>query len=99
MGLEKEAAVIIISAVLGDDLNLCATVAPIFCIVVIRDDLDFLDRVFVRSDDGRPAPGDTGDSYAVDLVVVTARSRAICGDLSTVFDFENTVRATTAALR
>src|ERR1700682_1405984 len=58
--LEIEAAVILVGPVLGDDLNLRAAVATVFCVVVVGDDFDFLDGVLVGCDDGSTAPGDAG---------------------------------------
>ncbi len=97
--LEKKAAMILVRPVLRDDLDLCAAVASVFGVVVVRKDFDFLDGVFVRCDDGRPAPSDTGSSDAIDLVVVFAGASTVGGDLATVFNFEDTVRAARATNR
>src|ERR1700687_6354407 len=90
---------ILFRAVLGGDLNLPCGVAPVFRVIVVRDDFDFLDGVLVRSDDGRPAPGDAGGFDAVDLVVVFAGPSAACGDLAAVFDLEHAIGTAGAADR
>src|SRR5207253_3057526 len=99
VSLEKNTAVILVRAVLGDDLNLCAAVASVFRVVVVRDDFDFLDGVLVRRDDGCTSPGNAGGSNTIDLIVVVAGPRAICRDLPTIFDLEDAIRSTCAANR
>src|SRR5262249_29536524 len=71
-----------------------APIPSILCIVVISDDLDFLDGVLIRGDHRRTAPGDASCSYPVNLVVVFTGPGPICGDLSTVLNLEDTVGAT-----
>src|SRR5439155_13969046 len=97
VSLEKNTAVILVRAVLGDDLNLCAAVASVFRVVVVRDDFDFLDGVLVRRDDGCTSPGNAGGAYAVDLIVVVAGPRAVCRNLPAIFDLEDAIRSTRAA--
>ena len=99
MRLEVNAAVVLVRSVLRDNLDLRATIATVFRVVVVREDFDFLDRILVGRDHGRPAPGDAGGSDAVDLIIVFPSAGAVGGDLTTVFNLEWTIRATSAANR
>ena len=76
MGFEKKAAMVLVRPILRNDLNLRAAIPAIFRVVVIGEDFDFLDGVLVRRNDGCAAPGNTGGSDAVDLVIVFAGSSA-----------------------
>ena len=96
MSFEINAAVILVRAVLGNDLDLSATVASIFRIVVVREDLNFLNGVLVRRDDGSAAPSNTGGSHAVDLVIIFSCAGAAGSNLATVFNFEDAVRTASA---
>ena len=99
MRLEKQAAMVLVGSVLRDNLDLRTTVSSVFGVIVIRDDLDFLDGVLVRRDDGCSAPGDAGSSDAVNLVVIFAGPRAVCRDLAAVLNLEYAVGAAGATNR
>src|SRR5208282_1718706 len=72
---KEGAAVGLIAAALGSDLNLSAGEAPILGIVGVGDDLHLGDRLFRGRDDGRAAPHRAGGADAVDrnAVVLVAQ--------------------------
>ena len=99
MRFEKKTSVVLICTVLSNDLNLGSPVTAIFRVVVVRNNFDFLDGVFVRCYDRCAAPGDAGGADAVDGVIVFASSGAVCRNLATVLDLKDAVRGTGAANR
>src|SRR5215469_429164 len=91
MCFEEKTAVVLIGAVLRDDLHLRAAVASVFCVVVVGDDLDFLNRVFIRGDDRSSTPSHAGRAHTVNLVVIVTGACTIGGNLTSILDFEDTV--------
>src|SRR5215472_17750068 len=89
VGFEKETAVILIRTVLSNDLNLGAAITPVFRIVVVRNNFDFLDGIFVRCDDGSATPGNAGCAHAVNLVIIFAGAGSIRADLSSIFNLKD----------
>ncbi len=97
VGLEERAAAKVVGPVLRDDLHLRAAIAAVLGVVVVGDDLDFLDRVLVRRDDRGAAPGHARHPDAVDLIVVLAGPRAVGDDLSAVLGREDAGRGARSA--
>ncbi len=93
MYFEIDTAVILVGPVLGDDLNLRAAEASVFRVVVVCEDFDFLNGIFVRCDDGGAAPGDADGVDSINRVIVFAGPSAACGDLAAVFNLKCSIRA------
>jgi hypothetical protein len=89
MPFEETAAVKLIGAGAGDDLDLRAGVSAILGGVVVGGDFDFLYGLFVGRDDGGAAPGDGVDADAVDLDIVGVLACPVGDDLRAVFDEED----------
>ncbi len=70
LGAEEDAAMEVVGAGLGGDLDLGAGEAAVFGVVVVGDDLDVADGVFGRGDERGAAPdgGDGGDAVDGDAV-------------------------------
>src|SRR5207249_6396687 len=90
---EIPTAVILVGPVLRDNLNLRAAEASVFRVVVVCEDFDFLNGIFIRCDDGGAAPGDADGVDTVNRVIILAGSRAIGGDLPAVFNLKCSIRA------
>ena len=91
MHIEVQASVVSVSSVLRNNLNLCATIAPVFRIIIVGQNFDFLNGVLIRGDDGRAAPSYARGTDAINLVVVFASACSIGSDLATIFDLEDAV--------
>ena len=87
---------VIIRSILGCDFYLRATIAPVFGVVIIGDDFDFFNRVFVWSDDRSAAPRNAGYADAIDLVVVFTGASTVGNYLSTILDIKNASRVARA---
>ena len=64
--LEERAAMQMVSAGLGDDLNLCAAEAPILRVVAVGNDSDGLHRIFAWGDDRGASPNRADGVDAID---------------------------------
>src|ERR1700680_951378 len=78
---EKSAAMILVRAVLRNDLDLCPRVTTVLRVIAIADDFHFLHRIFVGRDHGGSRPRDAGDTNAVQLNVVQLSASAARGNL------------------
>src|SRR6266487_2027637 len=87
---------VLIRAVLRNDLYLRAAISAVFSVIVVGEDLDFLNGILIRRNDRASTPGDAGRTYAIDLVIVFALSRTICGNLAAVLNLEDAIRAATS---
>src|SRR5580693_2087731 len=85
---------IFVGAILRDNLDLRSPIPAIFGVIVICEDLHFLNRVLVGRDNRGAAPGNAGDSHTIDRVVVVSVPRAIGDDLSLILCLENAGRPT-----
>src|SRR5437899_786138 len=87
--LKKSASVKCIGAVLCNDLDLRAGVAPIFSRIRRRSDRHCFDRFLTRGDYCRAAPCLTVDTYTIDLETVSRNALPVCRNLDLIFCLED----------
>src|SRR5580704_7332829 len=97
MRLKEKTAVILVCAVLRDNLDLRPKITAVFGIVIVGNNFHFFDGVFIRSNNGGATPGHAGHAHAVDGVVVLTVARTARHNLPAVLCLKNAVSAAGAA--
>src|ERR1700747_1897729 len=84
----------VVTAALGNNLNLGPAEAAIFGIIATGNDFYAINGIFRRCDDRCTAPDDAGRADAIDRNAVVLTLLPAGNDLRTVFSLEDAVRTT-----
>jgi len=91
---KEEAAMEVVRAPLGNNLNLRPAKAAVLGIIAIRNDFYAINGIFRRCDNRCPAPDYAGGAYAINRNAVVLTLLPTGNDLRTIFGFEDAVRTT-----